>query len=272
MTNTPAEPGRLLTRLAQETSGEGRLGEGVCAWYAAPAPERETFSEDGALVLPLDAMRAVLAVADGVGGQAAGALAAEMTLETIRSAVTGAVTGSESVRGTLLNGIETANQLVANLGLGAGTTLAAVEIDGRSVRTYHIGDSQIVIVGQRGRVRLETMAHSPVGYAVGAGLLCAKEAIHHEDRHLVSNILGVADMRIEIGSPLLLKPRDTVLLASDGLFDNMHLAEIVEAIRKGPLSKAVQSLATTCRQRMNHPKDGQPSKEDDLTILLYRPS
>lgn len=271
MNNPQTEPGRLVTRLSKEVSGEDRLGEGTCAWYAAPAPERETFSEDGALILPLDEMRSVLAVADGVGGQAAGALAAEMALETIRAAVTGAVAGTESVRATLLDGIETANQLIANLSLGAATTLAAMEIDGRSVRPYHIGDSQIVIVGQRGLIRLETMAHSPVGYAVEAGLLCEKEALHHEDRHLVSNILGSPDMRIEIGSPILLRPRDTVLIASDGLFDNMHLSEIVEVIRKGPLDKAVARLAETCRQRMKQPEEGVPSKEDDLTILLYRP-
>lgn len=270
MTDSTAEPGRLITRLTQEAAGEVRFGEGRCAWYAAPAPERETYSEDGALLMPIDELRGVLAVADGVGGHAAGALAAEMTLETLRSAVGGSVGGSDSLRGTLLDGIETANQLVAELGLGAATTLAAVEIDGHSVRPYHIGDSQIVIVGQRGRVRLETMAHSPVGYAVEAGLLCAKEALHHEDRHLVSNILGSPDMRIEIGSPLLLRPRDTVLLASDGLFDNMHLAEIVEVVRKGPLDQAVRTLADVCHERMRHPDADHPSKEDDLTILLYR--
>ncbi|MEN8164347.1 MAG: ATP-binding protein, partial [Acidobacteriota bacterium] len=45
------------------------------------------------------------------------------------------------------------------------------EIDGRSIRPYHVGDSQAVVCGQRGKLKLQTMAHAPVAYAVEAGVL-----------------------------------------------------------------------------------------------------
>ena len=51
--------------------------------------------------------------------------------------------------------VEAANRAVAELGVGAATTLAVVEIQGRSVRTYHVGDSMILAVGQRGKVRFQ---------------------------------------------------------------------------------------------------------------------
>ncbi len=57
--------------------------------------------------------------------------------------------------------------------------------------------------------------------------------MHHEERHLVSNVVGTDDMRIELGPPLKLARYDTVLLASDGLLDNLYTDEIVELIRKG---------------------------------------
>ena len=129
----------------------------------------------------------------------------------------------------------------------------------------------ILVVGQRGKIKLQTVSHSPVGYAVEAGVLDEKEALHHEDRHLVSNMLGLADMRIEVGSIVELAPRDTLLLASDGLFDNLHLDEIVDRVRKGPLTQVVQHLASDAAQRMTIPREGQPSKTDDLTFVAFRP-
>jgi serine/threonine protein phosphatase PrpC len=130
----------------------------------------------------------------------------------------------------------------------------------------------ILAVGQRGRVKLQTVSHSPVGYAYEAGLLDETEAMHHEDRHLVSNVIGSPDMRIEIGPPVCLAPRDTLLLASDGLLDNLYNDEIVERARKGPLKGVVHSLAGACRERMTHPQQGAPSKPDDLTLVVFRRS
>jgi serine/threonine protein phosphatase PrpC len=121
-------------------------------------------------------------------------------------------------------------------------------------------------------VRLQTVSHSPVGYAVEAGILDGEEAMHHDERHLVSNLVGSSEMRIEVGSPISLNPFDTVLLATDGVFDNLHQHEIVEAIRTGSLQQAAVRLASEAAARMDEPADGQPSKPDDLTFVLYRRS
>ena len=170
----------------------------------------------------------------------------------------------------MLDGVERANAEVTGLAVGAATTLAVVELGRAAIRPYHVGDSTILVVGQRGKLKLQTVPHSPVGYAVEAGLLDEKEAIHHEDRHLVSNIVGSPEMTIEVGRTLKLRPRDTVVLGSDGLFDNLHVEEITEIVRKGPLGAAAAALADVCRRRMDEPEPGRPSKPDDLTFLVYR--
>jgi serine/threonine protein phosphatase PrpC len=154
--------------------------------------------------------------------------------------------------------------------VGAATTLAVAEIQGDRMRPYHVGDSLILLVGQRGKLKLESVSHSPVGFAVEAGVLDRREALHHEDRHLVSNILGAPDMRIEIGSERALAARDTLLLASDGLSDNLHVREIAERIRRGPVGEAAEALAATARRRMFDPREDEPSKPDDLTLLVFR--
>ena len=103
-------------------------------------------------------------------------------------------------------------------------------------------------------------------------MLGLREALHHEDRHLVSNFIGSPDMRIDMGSSIRLNPRDTILLASDGLTDNVHLHEITELIRKGPMEKAVQSMTGLARRRMTVETLHQPSKPDDLSVILFRKS
>ncbi len=248
-----------------------KIAGGQAVVYSARCPGKETPNEDAAALIPCNPQSGVLAVADGLGGVRAGEHAATLAIQTLARAIQEGLRDETMLRTAVLNGIESANQAVQDLGIGAATTLAAVEVQQDTVRPYHVGDSMILVVGQRGKIKLQTTSHSPVGFAVEAGLLDEKEAMYHEDRHLVSNVIGSAEMKIEIGPALRLSPRDTLLLASDGLFDNLHVAEIVARIRKGPLSAALERLAHDSRQRMTQPAAGQPSKPDDLTIIAFRP-
>jgi serine/threonine protein phosphatase PrpC len=174
------------------------------------------------------------------------------------------------LRTAILNGIDAANEAVIALGNGSATTLTVVTIEGKIARSFQIGDSEAMVVGQRGRIRAQTMAHSPTGFAVEAGMLDQRAALHHAERHLVSNFIGTSDMRIDMGAGVRLNPRDTVLLASDGLVDNVHVHEITELVRKGPLPAAVNSLTGLARRRMTVETMHQPSKPDDLSVLLFR--
>jgi serine/threonine protein phosphatase PrpC len=224
-------------------------------------------NEDAAALIPVDAERAVLAVADGVGGAPGGAQASALALRALQAALR-AVT--RELRDSILDGIERANRAVIGLGAGAATTLALAEVGPRTVRPYHVGDSGVLLVGGRGRLKLRTVSHSPVGYAVEAGVLDPGEAMRHQDRHLISNMVGRADMRIEVGPVVPLSPRDTLLLATDGLLDNLEGGEVVALLGAGPLDAAADCLFAACRQRMAEPERGRPSKPDDLTFLAFR--
>jgi serine/threonine protein phosphatase PrpC len=248
------------------------LPEGRAVVFTHRAPEKTGPNEDAALVLSLDGDRALLALLDGMGGQVAGERASAAAAEALARSVPAAVAEGRTFREAILTGCESANAAVLDLKLGAGATLALVEIVGRSVRAYHVGDSEVLVVGQRGRRKLQTVSHSPVGYAVEAGLLDEREALDHEDRHLVSNALGGSDMRVEMSARVALARHDTVLVASDGLFDNLHTQELVDGIRKGPLEDAAARLVREAQRRMTHPRDGKPSKPDDLTFILFRPA
>jgi serine/threonine protein phosphatase PrpC len=245
---------------------------GEVAFFTTSSPDREDpqANEDGAALVALGPRRGVIAVADGLGGQPGGAAASENALRALVETLGGTDPGAESLRGPILDGMERADEAIRALGIGAATTLVVAEVDEGRLRSYHVGDSGMLLVGQRGRVKLQTVAHSPVGYGLEAGLLDEDEAFHHEDRHVVSNWVGSGHMRIEVGSARELALRDTLLLATDGLFDNLAVAEITDRIRTGPLDAVAAGLARRCRARMAGEEDG-PSKPDDLTFALFRP-
>lgn len=246
------------------------VGGGSLFAYSCPSPDKQTPNEDSVAAIPYGPDAAVLVVADGAGGLPGGRRASRIAVRSLEESLNVAMSETMLLRTAILNGIEAANQAVLSLANGSATTLTVMTIEGQFARSYQIGDSKAMVVGQRGKVRLQTMAHSPTGFAVEAGFLDQRDALHHEERHLVSNFIGTTDMRIDMGVEIRLHPRDTVLLASDGLTDNIHAHEITEIIRKGSLASAMKSISGLARRRMLVESKFQPSKPDDISVILFR--
>lgn len=245
-------------------------GGGELVAYTRRSPDKDTENEDTVGIIPWGPQAAVLVVADGAGGLPAGKRASLTAVVTLANSLQVALEKTTLLRTAVLNGIEAANTAVRELANGSATTLTVVTIEGRLARSYQIGDSEAIVVGQRGRVKLQTTAHSPTGFAVEAGFLDQREALHHAERHLVSNFIGTPDMTIDVGAGVELAARDTVVVASDGVTDNVHFDEIIELARKGPLDDAARALVDKARQRMLQEEAGQPSKPDDLSLILFR--
>jgi len=245
-------------------------GGGRIVAYTCRSPDKETENEDTIAVIPFGPQAAVLVVADGAGGLPAGKRASLAAVTALAESLQVAMVETMLLRTAILNGIEAANNAVKDLGNGSATTLTVITVEGLTVRSYQVGDSEAMVVGQRGLVRLQTTAHSPTGFAVEAGFLDQRDALHHAERHLVSNFIGTTDMRIDIGAEVDLQARDTIMLASDGLMDNVHIDEIIQRIRVGPLDEAVERVISLARRRMTGAPTGQPSKPDDLSLLLFR--
>lgn len=266
----PTAPERLYLNLDMERAVLQPLAGGSAVVFSARNPLRRDHNEDGAAVISCGDASGVIAVADGLGGSSAGGQAAELALRCLVEYL-GRASEPANLREAIIDGIEEANQRVQDIGVGAGTTVAVVEIQGNEIRPYHVGDSTILVVGQRGKLKLQTVPHSPVGYAVEAGVIGEAEAMHHAQRHIVSNVLGNPEMRIELGATLKLASRDTLIVASDGLSDNLHTDEILDCSRTGSLDTVGGRLVSRARARMDEPHPDHPSKPDDLTFVVFRP-
>ncbi len=243
---------------------------GTIVSYTTRCPDKSGANEDAIGIVGYEDGRTVIIIADGFGGQPAGDQASQLAVESIIASISQNVESIVELREGILNGFEEANRAVIGLGVGAATTLAVVEIDSGTVRPYHVGDSEIIIVGQRGKLKLQTVSHSPVGYGVEAGLIDRDDAMHHEERNIVSNMVGSPDMHIDIGPRISLRPLDTLLMATDGIFDNLAIEEVVELIRKGNPVVACGRLVDACAARMASPQPHSPHKPDDIAAIMFR--
>lgn len=268
--NAPDEV-RLWVAEGGEPLADHAAGAGRCVAIVRKAPVRahDEPCEDAAALLGWGDSTAVLIVADGVGGQAGGFAASRLVIAQVVERLRQVGADVAALQTAVLGGIEAANQQLLAEGGGATTVLVAI-VDRGTLRSYHAGDSELLVVGQRGRIKYQTVSHSPVGYAVEAGVIDAAQGFVHQDRHLISNCVGMSGMRVELTSAIPLAPRDTLVLASDGLWDNLPVNEVAEVVRKGPLDRAVRRLVSTCADRMLGGDATIAGKPDDLSVLLYR--
>ncbi|MEM7082114.1 MAG: protein phosphatase 2C domain-containing protein [Pseudomonadota bacterium] len=246
-----------------------RINVGEVAYFAHSSPDKSTGNEDSLGVMELDDRRAALVVADGLGGHRAGAEASATAINSLFSSLA-QHDDARSLRATMMNGLEAGNRNVMEVGGGAATTIIGALLEDHTLRIYHIGDSGGLLVGQRGAIKLRTVAHSPVGHAEASGLIDEEMALAHESRHIVSNVLGSNEMSIEVGPIVKLARFDTLLLASDGLLDNLRTSEIAALIRKGKLPVIAEALRAKIQERMTTLSPQHPSKPDDLSFVLFR--
>lgn len=246
-----------------------QLATGTCAVVSIEASYksgiRDAHNEDSFLICePCDGST-VLAIADGAGGYSGGRAASRLAISLLRACLDSGKMNGSTYRNQILDAIETCNERLTKSGKGA-TTIAVVELVGSAMRPYHVGDSSIMVLGQRGLNKFQSVPHSPVGYGIESGYLNAEVSHTHDDRHWVSNLVGQKEMRIEVGAPFKLAPYDTLLICSDGLTDNLPLDVIERCIHKGPIDEALKHLVGLAITAMAK-EGGHP---DDLTIMLYR--
>ncbi|MCB9838929.1 MAG: protein phosphatase 2C domain-containing protein [Phycisphaeraceae bacterium] len=251
-----------------------RCPVGEAVFCSVRSPAKTTVNEDAVLITALGEESLLLAVADGCGGMPAGHAAAARAIDALHETVLemDPEPTIESFTLAMLAGFDAANRAVLETRAGSATTLLGACVVRGVVRVLNVGDSMALVVGQRGRERYSAIAHSLTGYAVESGIMTEHEAIHHDDRYIVLNVVGDESMRVDVGPPIALRPRDTVLLASDGLCDNLYAPEIIAGVRSGPLLERVEAMTALSRARMVEEEHGVPGHPDDLSLIAYRPA
>jgi serine/threonine protein phosphatase PrpC len=212
----------------------------------------------------MDEQRGQYLVIDGIGGHAAGELAAQTALEEIRESLRGAQGPPEQrVRAAITRAnnriYELAGASQSLSGMACVLTLAIAE-DGE-ITIGHVGDSRLYLVWN-GAIRKLTPDHSPVGEEEDAGLLTEEEAMRHPRRNEVFRDVGSQPHAADDPDFIDIRtvpfhPDAAFLLCSDGLTD-LLTAEQVRAIVErytGDAARVAEELvdAADPRSRLRTP-------------------
>ncbi|WP_433081972.1 PP2C family protein-serine/threonine phosphatase [Dactylosporangium sp. CA-052675] len=172
----------------------------------------------------------LLAVADGMGGMAAGDVASNIVIATM-APLDEDVPGNAMID-TLRGAVDLANQQIRdaveeNPAMeGMGTTLTAMLFSGSKMGMVHIGDSRAYLV-RDGEFAQVTKDDTYVQMLVDEGRISLEEANSHPQRSLLTRALDGRDADPEY-SVRQVKPGDRYLLCSDGL-SGVVSAETIES-------------------------------------------
>jgi serine/threonine protein phosphatase PrpC len=216
-------------------SGASTVGGLRAAFRTDPGRVR-TNNEDLPLV---DPERGVCGVIDGVGGQAAGELAAAIARDVILQRLARPLgTPAERVR----EAIAIANNEIFRRagesqelhGMTCVVTLAIVS--DRLLTIGHVGDSRLYKL-RADAIRKLTCDHSPVGEREDAQEISEAEAMRHPRRHEVFRDVGGAyrdkdedDYVDVVEEPI--EPDSAILLCTDGLSDMIPSATIERIVKQ----------------------------------------
>jgi serine/threonine protein phosphatase PrpC len=166
----------------------------------------------------------LLAIADGMGGHAAGEVASAVAISAIAPLDKQGLQDSEAMLGALAAAVAKANTTLHEMSVadpsveGMGTTLTALLWAGAEVAVCHIGDSRAYLL-RDGDLYQITRDHTLIQSLVDEGRLTPEAAANHPQRSLIMRALQSsteAEPDLSMHEAAL---GDRYLLCSDGLTD-----------------------------------------------------
>ena len=184
-------------------------------------------NEDSLVVTP-----PLFAVADGIGGHAAGEVASEIAVRVLSELAPEHPDGE-----ALGRAIEEANRAVIQAARegrgrqGMGTTMTAAMLEGERLVIAQVGDSRAYLLHQ-GKLQQLTRDHSLMADMIEAGQLTPEEARTHPQRSVITRALGsdahlhpdIYEINVETG--------DRLLICSDGLSGMIFDDQIENTLRR----------------------------------------
>ena len=205
-------------------------------------------NEDSCLVLE---EKQLYAVADGMGGQAAGEVASSLLTAVLEKDLSPLTSfGEEELRRAVLHAnaciLKEAEENPSRKGMGTTATVLKI-VDGFAIWA-HVGDSRLYLF-REGGLQQVTRDHSYVESLVSQGSLTEEEARNHPQKNMLLRAVGVEkDLTVDTGS-LALQADDVLLLATDGL---MNMVE------------------GTCIAGLLAAAQNEPERFDDLAYTLVK--
>jgi len=203
----------------------------------------------------------LLALADGMGGHAAGEVASQLMIGAL-SPLDEDEPGSD-LTGALATAMHAGNEAIAasvaedSAREGMGCTLTALLFDGRRVGLLHVGDSRAYLL-RDGELSQLTRDDTFVQSMVDEGRITADEAHSHPQRSLI--LKALTGQEVEPTTAVReVRKGDRYLLCSDGLSDPVSTSTIQDTLAEGTPKEAVDKLISLAL------RSGGP---DNITVVV----
>jgi protein phosphatase len=204
-------------------------------------PGKRPYQEDSVFADVLTDGRTLVAVADGMGGHAAGEVASALALQTLQDALAEGKELGDAFR--LAN--ERVNQMAREPGKqGMGTTMVAVLVEGSQFRVANVGDSRVYLISAKGIKQL-TDDHSFVAEAMKRGQSRA-EAMATPWRDALTRSIGTEEeVDVDVFGPFPLESDSAFVICSDGLYKTLGDDDLRDLfVRSGGPRGAAQAMVS----------------------------
>jgi serine/threonine protein phosphatase PrpC len=225
----------------------------------------ETATRAEANTHPVGERGSLLVVSDGMGGAAAGEIASELAVTTIRESLMESPADLE-VPLRLRIATEVANERIWNHSQenpelsGMGATVTAALVHGSIVYIAQVGDSRAYLV--RGdQIKQVTKDQSLVQMLIDSGAILPEQAAS-VPQNVIMQALGTQPTVKVAMTTVQLYRNDCLLICSDGLSNKIDAHEMKVTIeQKQDLSAAGRWLIDTANER---------GGEDNITVVIAR--
>jgi PPM family protein phosphatase len=175
----------------------------------------------------------LLAVADGMGGHAAGDVASKVVIAALQHLDDDAPSGDllQALREAVFEGSEHLREVIRDAPQleGMGTTLTAILFAGGRLALCHVGDSRAYLV-RDGQLSQITHDDTFVQTLIDDGRITVEEANHHPQRSLLLRALNGQEVEPDL-SMREARAGDRYLLCSDGLSGVVSEETLAEALK-----------------------------------------
>jgi protein phosphatase len=207
----------------------------IRAWGATETGKKRRTNQDSFFI---NAPRRLMAVADGMGGAAAGELASRLFVDTLKGIQEGELSTSARDAGQLVQRIfRQANRKIREHirsnpdHEGMGCTAEVLFLYPGGFLVGHVGDSRTYRYRQGGLTQLST-DHSFIQEQLHQGVITREEARNHRMRHVILRAVGTEDeVQVDLIQGLHVDG-DIYLLCSDGLTDMVEDRTIQEVLQR----------------------------------------
>ena len=212
----------------------------------------------------------LLVLADGLGGHAGGALAAEILIQTAQHAF-------EAVRQPIITKpsaflaltIMQAHKAIFARGqmhmppITPRTTCVLCLVQNGYAYWAHVGDSRLYHF-RNGEVLSRTLDHTVTEQLHLGGLLSEEEMKRHPEKaRLLKAVGGPHTPAVTLGAETALQRDDVLLLCTDGLWEAMAASDLYSYLTTPALDEGVEELLISAEKRMKE-------RADNLSAICLR--